>query len=681
MSSKLRVRQSPRVTFEYFVLLVYPPRLPDFKLEFAADTSRLYQLFAHMYSNRMLRHTSCRAVNAYDVGSAMLAAFCCPARLPYRAVATAALRARIRYTDTSSAASGIVDEDKTASQRDISHWRASEQYAKQAGKETRGGEDKAKEDMAVAGKLSQYEMLLHGSEFGSQRQQRRPREGRRPLREQTDSSMEQSHRLQEQPRVARDQPSRSREEAQEYYARKGAARIVEDNDTVAERLIATGNNTATGWTPHMMHFSQRLRDPEKKKSMALEDFDYIGLPIQPQSSSVDTPLPVPWALSVEERHGLTASQLLDEEIRRFVLSMQPTPKEKNGRIRVAEQARTRVQGVFGEETHVTLFGSSQTKTEMPFSDIDIHVNTTGKTRQDHESDMRKLFHELDHSHHYFCVVFRGGKFPIITAQHVYSGLDIQVVAGVDARHTPKVNATLDNTPHLRPLYSVVRMMLGIRGFVNPFIGGISAYGTMMMMAASIKLRQNSEPTSTSDTAATQLLHYLDLFANFDTTKDALSVDPPLILPKHTERSTARPYNSLKGPSRHSKETLRTELHRMAQIRPQQPYLLALQDPTNPVNDLGGRCHAIKHILRTIQHLNEELRASMQMYDEARDQGKPLQGEFSLLLPLVGRCHEVYAERRAKLTEFAYELQSLQNEKKNKRKSERLIRFIPNSHLS
>ncbi|KAK6432477.1 hypothetical protein LTR95_011356, partial [Oleoguttula sp. CCFEE 5521] len=90
-----------------------------------------------------------------------------------------------------------------------------------------------------------------------------------------------------------------------------------------------------------------------------------------------------------------------------------------------------------------------------------------------------------------------------------------------------------------------------------------------------------------------------------------------------------------------------------------PYLLCLEDPAKPDNDLGARVTAIRHILATIQALHGDLKASMEDYDAARTQGQSLEGEVSLLLPLVGRCHEVYAERRAKLV--AYEAKTQESD--------------------
>ena len=90
--------------------------------------------------------------------------------------------------------------------------------------------------------------------------------------------------------------------------------------------------------------------------------------------------------------------------------------------------------------------------------------------------------------------------------------------------------------------------------------------------------------------------------------------------------------------------------RIGRLREEQPYLMCLQDPSNPVNDLGARCHAFKHIQETIKVMHAELARSMEEYDSTNPDSKLRNGEprESLLTPLVGRCHELYAERRERM---------------------------------
>jgi hypothetical protein len=159
--------------------------------------------------------------------------------------------------------------------------------------------------------------------------------------------------------------------------------------------------------------------------------------------------------------------------------------------------------------------------------------------------------------------------------------------------------------------------------------------------------QSSTATGSSspETAGSQLVRYLHYFRHFNTTTHALSVEPALEIEKFSDLETSPPYPTT------GKAV--TQLIRMAERYPEQPYLLCLQDPGDYFNDIGSRCHAIKHISRTIVHLDERLRDMMQRYDQARREGHAVQdGSFSLLLSVVGRCHEVYASRRAKMAEFA-----------------------------
>ncbi|OQN96059.1 hypothetical protein B0A48_17859 [Cryoendolithus antarcticus] len=401
--------------------------------------------------------------------------------------------------------------------------------------------------------------------------------------------------------------------------------------------------------------SKDLQQDSKRDPKALEEakrwLAYVPLVVDPQESPLEESLPVPWALRFKERRNLTASQLLDEEIRRFAAHIFLTRTESKARERVLAHTIDKLKPVLkGTSGRYFVFGSMTTGTALPFSDIDVGVGRKGvHTGGAMYSPLQRLYNDIVAENEYMCTVFRGGKFPIMTAQHAESGVDVQVIAGDEHAEKNKMTIEyLESVPNARQLYAVVRTMLGMRGFIDPFVGGISAYGAMHMLFA--PLLQPSTTSTNSPSAASQLQHFLSFFATFDTETHGLAVRPPEIFSKIDPVSSTATNGTRFTMGR------TTPRERLARTSLLQPYLLCLEDPAKPDNDLGARVTAIRHILTTLQALSEDLTASMEAYDGARAQGQPLEGEFSLLLPLVGRCHEVYAERRAKLVAYETKMQ-------------------------
>jgi DNA polymerase sigma len=68
----------------------------------------------------------------------------------------------------------------------------------------------------------------------------------------------------------------------------------------------------------------------------------------------------------------------------------------------------------------------------------------------------------------------------------------------------------------------------------------------------------------------------------------------------------------------------------------QPYMLCLQDPADPLNDLGHKAFGFKHIKKTIM----ELRRTLLTLEKA-----PAKMDISWLDEFVGPCYEAYKARR------------------------------------
>jgi non-canonical poly(A) RNA polymerase PAPD5/7 len=424
------------------------------------------------------------------------------------------------------------------------------------------------------------------------------------------------------------------------------------------------------WKTRMAALSAYIREirPMLVKGMSEEEvegsktpktLDYKGDVIPPEASNVDPPVPEPWVQNDEHgrRPRHTAAQLLELEITAFSKWMAPTQAEQDARELVRMNMGICIKSdPQNEHTKIVPFGSTQTGVAMPYSDIDIGLCNPRDSRDTLEPQMLRLKRTLEKGSDYILVVHRPPPNAIVTAQHKSTGIDVQVIAkGKPGRQDMVMKQYLNKIPHLHELYSVVRTAFGIRGFVDPYIGGISAYGTFMMLVAALTRR--GTPADIHKSTSAQLLHFLSFWADFNMEKYGMTLYSESIgdmkakpfrkfnLETHGQ---AERYQNVQAAFRRI-DWMRAGQYRIGVLRPRQPYLLCLQDPALATNDLGGNCHAIKHMQETIKAMHRDLVRSMAEHDQAVADGANLKDQPSLLQLLVGRSHETYAKRREHIT--------------------------------
>lgn len=99
----------------------------------------------------------------------------------------------------------------------------------------------------------------------------------------------------------------------------------------------------------------------------------------------------------------------------------------------------------------------------------------------------------------------------------------------------------------------------------------------------------------------------------------------------------------------------------------QPYLLCLQDPADPLNDLGRKGYGWKHIQTTIKVLRGAIKQALK--PDAQHAGEYTKGPVqSVIARAVGPCFNAYQKRRA-ITE-AYGQKILDKESAEKAKAEK-----------
>jgi len=195
------------------------------------------------------------------------------------------------------------------------------------------------------------------------------------------------------------------------------------------------------------------------------------------------------------------------------------------------------------------------------------------------------------------------------------------------------------------------MTLDLRGLLDVFRGGLSSYGLLMMLVASTKLHGNMQPQNPSQ----QLLHFLKFYSTLDMEKNWISIDPPALRDKVTEaevlsrRSLDDPASreSASGsPFTFTSQPQRKRISRVGQLNPKHPFLLSLQDPADPDNDLGRKAYGFSHISATFATLHHDLQLALsKTMDEKKN------NYDSLLARLIGSCPAVVRQRRMKLEAY------------------------------
>jgi hypothetical protein len=173
-----------------------------------------------------------------------------------------------------------------------------------------------------------------------------------------------------------------------------------------------------------------------------------------------------------------------------------------------------------------------------------------------------------------------------------------------------------------------------------------------MVVASLKLHQPADlPTS--------FLNFFDFYAHFDSNTKSLGLVPAGVHPKVLEEGDIPRIAVMDKESRvsSSHNPLRSMFandfrlqyiyhkYRLGLVDKAAPFLLCLQDPLDPNNDLGHKCFAWKHIQATFEHVARHLRQELA---KGPDTMSP---DHSMLALLVGGCAPAYQAHRNNCAAF------------------------------
>ncbi|KAI5363910.1 putative Nucleotidyltransferase superfamily, nucleotidyltransferase Trf4 [Septoria linicola] len=392
-------------------------------------------------------------------------------------------------------------------------------------------------------------------------------------------------------------------------------------------------------------------------------FDYLPravLPRAPPAKNSSLP-PTPWDLNFPGGTNTTlqgeeyAKHELSREISRFATFMKPTRLERIARQVAKQEVLDMLRAILAAEvklaTEVEIHGSEKTGLAMPTSDIDIRIwaEDTASTELNKYAYAKTMRARLSVIHRalkkdpakFGLVTMRGeGMHPIINFQHRSSGIDFQIVATDTAEPQEKVTRNyLAKFEGLHDLFIVVRTALEVRGLLPVHNGGTGSYGCFVMLLPPLLRRVDTDSYTVS-----MLRRFLSFYDPCDTINPArhgVSCHPRQVFLKHKPDAELNKFRSL---ALSRGDLVRAGQWKLCQRNELQPYLLTIQDPANPNNDLGARALAIQHIIATFVRLRADLKHWTRKTTD-HEKYKPF------LSTIVGRPDLLYQTQRKILREY------------------------------
>ena len=352
---------------------------------------------------------------------------------------------------------------------------------------------------------------------------------------------------------------------------------------------------------------------------------------------------------------------LDAEIRAYESYVKLTAAEERATKLLIQQI-TSIVTLALPDNPLEVIGSHRTGLAIPTSDIDFSLSMPEYEKKDptvrgpsptrpeaRKASSRKLDvlkQALSRSHQFAELETVYARVPIVTGLHRRTGVTVQF----QALHSTTLAARtymavyLSEYPTLRPLFMLLRGALDVRHLTTPFEGGLGSYSIFMMIVNALK-HSSITPLGgygiTRHDLAAQLLYVLDFYATADLRQNGYSPDPPRVFPKIGKGVLKRELDA--GFLDHVLHGINI----LPKYDAKRPYLLCLQDPANPLNDLGSKAYSIKHVQETFRYTSESIKKGISYWDGMYPQKKEVWAK-SLLDPLVGAHYVWFEDRRRRM---------------------------------
>ncbi|KAL8936821.1 MAG: hypothetical protein Q9216_004732 [Gyalolechia sp. 2 TL-2023] len=361
----------------------------------------------------------------------------------------------------------------------------------------------------------------------------------------------------------------------------------------------------------------------------------------PSKNPSNTDLSRPWHRYLDE-HGGDALQRLGNEIIAFERYITPSSAGLNAMRKVVSQVNHVVNSTI-DKCSCDVIGSYSTGLALAYSDIDFAISLPDV--EEEAAVHRKSLNGLDFRKQYRRILFKLQKAfakdinfaesssvvvyartPIVRVTHRITGQEIQVQLWTGARQQQQHTlAYLAEYPALRPLYFVIRSCLEMRRLNITFEGGLGSYPLLMSIVNALK---HASGRYDPHDVGSQLLHVLDFYTSSDLYHTGFSIEPPRTFRKGEIRKAVKERLS------RASDPVLCGIDLIGRTNPRHPYLLCLQDPADPTNDLGRKAYAIKHIQQTFATARKIMVSGMEAWDQRPNGTTANDDNISLLDALV-----------------------------------------------
>ncbi|OAP58882.1 hypothetical protein AYL99_06179 [Fonsecaea erecta] len=380
---------------------------------------------------------------------------------------------------------------------------------------------------------------------------------------------------------------------------------------------------------------------------------------------------LPWLRHLHDREPnlyTSAVERLSDEIRAFEKYTSPSKEEQRAADDAFHDLVECVKEIAGD-FHVDIIGSRATDLADPLSDLDVNISSSGQsgslTRPAEVSSatvLNKLYKtfrwppKTANLFHFRPIevqlYLKQARVPILLCQHKASGLPIQIQSTprtYDSREY--VKAALKEYPSLRGLFKVLKQLLQMRGLTVGSSGGITSYPLFQMIVAALKF---SEGKFHRADIGNQFLFFLDFYSDIDFSTYGISTEPLELFSKSAVRTRDHNDEAQRIPARSQIADQERSDSRPPTFQGRKwsrdglEYLMTLQDPVNPKNDLGKSGFRINDVQETLIAIRATLKAAMANWDKSL-QTWPQPGQRtrarSLLEPCLGGDYRIYEHER------------------------------------
>jgi non-canonical poly(A) RNA polymerase PAPD5/7 len=308
------------------------------------------------------------------------------------------------------------------------------------------------------------------------------------------------------------------------------------------------------------------------------------------------------------------------EIIDFVEYIKPRPYEHAVRRFVIQRVRDVARRLF-HDTDVRVFGSFAAELYLPTSDVDLVIISRDFARTETPKyDAKKRLWGFKAALQNARIaapnsiqVIANAKVPLVKFKDAITGFSVDVSfenkTGLVANGT--FNSWRERYPCLPLLLTLVKQFLAMRGLNEVYIGGVGSFTLTCLLVSLFQQLPSvaSGDINPSDNLGIMLLEFLELYGKrFNTRRVGIRVDD--IAPGYFRRDELYPM-----PPR---------------PKPQDEFLLAIQDPNVPSNNISRSSYMIELVLECFGDAYDVLTAqmaAMDVMDFERRKGRSLLGRI------------------------------------------------------